>query len=140
MEEVWGWPYNHFLLWVSWLQAEWDNPSRTDVYIMRATHEARYSNRKGRPFRSKDYTLQFGGRASRGKGLKETPGGPRRATREDVIRFRKRRDLKAVGGVQKKTGLEAVLATRQNAPRLTHPGLRREVLRDPDLPDEEGQG
>lgn len=56
--------WRQFLGWIGYERLLYDIPSRTDLYVMQAAHEARYSNYRGTNtrvplFQSKEWVLEF---------------------------------------------------------------------------------
>lgn len=60
-----GWPgpmtHRQFKLWRVWLSAEWNRPSRSDHYVMRAAFETRLGNagKKARDVKMEHMELRF---------------------------------------------------------------------------------
>lgn len=65
------WSERQMRVAVAWLDLQWNQPSRSDGYVMRLTHEVRHLMAKKVPaFNSKDYTLHYdSGAKSEGKCL-----------------------------------------------------------------------
>ncbi len=65
LHEIMGWPgpmtHRQFRVWKQWLSDEWNRPSRSDHYMMRAALETRLGNagKKARQVRMEHFTLKF---------------------------------------------------------------------------------
>ena len=51
--------YREFLTWVAWLDLQWDNPSRTDSYLMQIAYEVHQVLRARKNVKAKNFKLKF---------------------------------------------------------------------------------